>query len=70
MSTKLVLYTRRALLATGLVGLAACATACDGGVPPAEIEEIKDGSKGKAEAEARLKAFGTTGTPKSEQPKR
>ena len=53
--------TRRSALGLSIFGFLALVSGCDNGVPPSEIEEIKDGSKGKAEAEARQKAFGTTG---------
>ena len=63
--------TRRSVLGLGFIGFLALLSGCDSGVPQSEIEEITDGSKGKAEAEARQKAFGTTtGVPKSQKPNR
>jgi hypothetical protein len=62
--------TRRSALGWSIFGFLALVSGCDSGVPQSEIDEIKDGSKGKAEAEARQKAFGTTGRPKSQKPKR
>jgi hypothetical protein len=62
--------TRRSVLGLGIIGFLAVVSGCDNGVPPSTIESITDGSPGKAEAEARQKAFGTTGLPKSQKPKR
>ena len=61
--------TRRSALSLGIFGFLALVGGCDSGVPPAEIDSIKDGSPGKAEADARKRAFGTTGEPKSAKPK-
>jgi hypothetical protein len=61
--------TRRSVLGLGIIGFLAVVSGCDSGVPPSTIESITDGSPGKAEAEARQKAFGTTGLPKSQKPK-
>jgi hypothetical protein len=62
--------TRRSALGWSIFGFLALVSGCDSGVPQSAIEEVKDGSKGKEESEARKKAFGTTGLPKSQKPKR
>jgi hypothetical protein len=62
--------TRRSVLGLGIIGFLAVVSGCDSGAPQSAIEEITDGSKGRAEAEARQKVFGTTGLPKSQKPKR
>jgi hypothetical protein len=62
--------TRRSALGWSIFGFLALVSGCDSGVPPSTIESITDGSPGKAEAEARQKALGTTGLPKSQKPKR
>ena len=65
-----IVTTRRSALGWSIFGFLALVSGCDSGVPQSAIEEIKDGSKGKAEADARQKAFGTTGLPTSQKPKR
>jgi hypothetical protein len=62
--------TRRSALGWSIFGFLALVSGCDSGVSQSAIDEIKDGSKGKAEADARRNAFGTTGLPKSQKPKR
>jgi hypothetical protein len=61
--------TRRSALGLSILGFLALASGCDSGVPPSEIESITDGTPGKAEADARSRAFGTTGQPKSAKAK-
>ena len=52
-----------------IFGFLALLSGCDSGVPPSTIESITDGAPGKAEADARKWAFGTTWQPKSEKAK-
>ena len=61
--------TRRSALGLSIFGFLALVSGCDSGVPPSKIESITDQAPGKAEADARKKAFGTTGAPKSEKAK-
>jgi hypothetical protein len=61
--------TRRSALGLGILGFLALVSGCDSGVPPSTIESITDGAPGKAEADARKQAFGTTGQPKSQKAK-
>jgi hypothetical protein len=61
--------TRRSALGWSIFGFLALVSGCDNGVPPSTIESIKDGAPGKAEAEARKQAYGTTGQPKSQKAK-
>ena len=61
--------TRRSALGWSIFGFLALVSGCDSGVPQSAIDEIKDGSKGKAEADARKQAYGTTGQPKSQKAK-
>jgi hypothetical protein len=61
--------TRRSALGLGIVGFFTLASGCDSGVPPSQIESVTDQAPGKAESDARQKAFGTTGQPKSEKGK-
>jgi hypothetical protein len=53
-----------------MIGVLACVSGCDTGVAVREIEASTGGEHGKAEQDARIKAFGTTGQPKTEMPKR
>jgi hypothetical protein len=57
------------LALVSVFGFLALVSGCDRGVPPSTIESITDQAPGKAEAEARKRAFGTTGQPKTEMPK-
>jgi hypothetical protein len=61
--------TRRSALGLSIFGFLALVSGCDSGVPPSKIESITDQAPAKAEADARKKAFGTTGAPKSEKAK-
>jgi hypothetical protein len=61
--------TRRSALGLSILGFLALVSGCDSSVPPSTIESITDGAPGKAEADARKQAFGTTGQPKSAKPK-
>jgi hypothetical protein len=61
--------TRRSALGLSIFGFLALVSGCDSGVPPSTIESMTDQAPGKAEADARKRAFGTTGQPKSEPPK-
>ena len=61
--------TRRSALGLSFFGFLALVSGCDSGVPPSEINSITDGAPGKAEADARKKAFGPTGQPKTEKAK-
>jgi hypothetical protein len=61
--------TRRSALGLSFFGFFALLSGCDNGVPPSQIEAITDQAPAKAEADARKKAFGTTGAPKSEKTK-
>jgi hypothetical protein len=61
--------TRRSALGLSVFGLLALVNGCDSGVPPSEINSITDQAPGKAEADARKKAFGPTGQPKIEKGK-
>ena len=61
--------TRRSALGLSLFGFLALVSGCDSGVPPSTIDSITDGAPGKAEADARKRAFGTTGQPKSQKVK-
>ena len=61
--------TRRSALGLSFFGFFALLSGCDSGVPPSKIESITDQAPSKAEADARKKAFGTTGAPKSEKAK-
>lgn len=61
--------TRRSALGLSLFGFFALLSGCDSGVSPAKIEAITDQAPAKAESDARKKAFGTTGAPKSEKTK-
>jgi len=65
-----VFHAKRLFWCLGLLGVLAWSSGCDSGVPVSEIEAVKDGEKGKAEQEARLKAYGTPSNPKSPMPKR
>jgi hypothetical protein len=59
---------KRLLWCLGLLGMLAWSSGCDSGAPIADIEASKGGERGAAEKDARSKAFGTTGTPKTEKP--
>ena len=61
--------TRRSALGLSIFGFLALVSGCDNGVSPSTIESITDGAPGKAEADARKAAFGTTGLPKSTKAK-
>jgi hypothetical protein len=61
--------TRRSALGLSIFGFLALLSGCDSSVPPSEIQSRTDGGPGKAEADARKAAFGTTGQPQSEKPK-
>jgi hypothetical protein len=61
--------TRRSALGLSVFGFLALLSGCDSGVPPSTIDSITDGAPGKAEADARKRAFGTTGQPKSDKVK-
>jgi hypothetical protein len=61
--------TRRSALGLSVFGLLTLVSGCDNGVPPSTIESITDGAPAKAEADARKKAFGSTGQPKTEKGK-
>ena len=61
--------TRRSALGWSIFGFLALVSGCDSGVPPSTIESITDGGPGKAEADARKQAYGTTGQPKSQKAK-
>jgi hypothetical protein len=61
--------TRRSALGWSIFGFLALVSGCDSSVPPSTIESITNGAPGKAEADARKQAFGTTGQPKSAKPK-
>lgn len=67
-----VLHSKRLVGGLALLGALALTSGCDssGGPPVKEIENAKGGEHGEAEKQARLKAFGTAGMPKSEMQKK
>ena len=65
-----VLHAGRLLWCLGMIGVLACSGGCDSGAPIAEIEASTGGEHGKAEQDARIKAFGASGQQKTEMPKR
>lgn len=64
-----VFHSKRLLWCLGLLGALAWFSGCDA-TPQQEVQSVTDGEKGKAEKEARQKAYGTAGMPKTEMPKR
>jgi hypothetical protein len=61
--------TRRSALGLSIFGFLALVSGCDNGVPPSTIESMTDQAPGKAESNARQRAFGTTGQPNPEKSK-
>jgi hypothetical protein len=59
-----VFYANRLLWCLGLLALFVWTSGCESS-PTAQVEAAKDGEYGKAEREARLKAYGTTSSPKT-----
>jgi len=68
MHIRRVFHSTRLLWCLGLLGLLAWTSGCESS-PTAQVEAAKDGEHGKAEQEARLKAYGTTSAPKTQMPK-
>jgi len=65
-----VFHAHRLLWCLGLLGVLAWSSGCDSGAPVSEIQSERGAEKGKADMEARIKAYGTAGVPKPEMPKK
>ena len=59
-------HATRILCGVGIVGAFAVSNGCDSSQPAAQVQQATGGDHGKKEADARLKAYGTTGDPGKE----